>query len=63
MKKFSGLVLLNIAVVPIGYFYVKPKLASKKLDYTFTSLQKGNIEYGVWFYRDCLWNCREYNYL
>ena len=63
MKKYRGLILLSIVVVLIGYFYVKSKLRSKKLDYTFTSLQKGNIESGICCDKDFLWNCQEYNYL
>lgn len=47
MKKYRWLILLVIAIAAIGYFYVMPKLESKKLDYTFTSLQKGNIEADV----------------
>ena len=47
MKKYRGFIILILIVAVIGYFYVKPKLQSKKLDYTFTSLQKGNIEADV----------------
>ena len=47
MKKYRGFIILIFIVAVIGYFYVKPKLQSKKLDYTFTSLQKGNIEADV----------------
>ena len=48
MKKYRWLIITLIVVIAaIGYFYIKPKLASKKLDYTYTSLQKGDIESDV----------------
>lgn len=33
-----------MAIALIGYFILKPKLSSKTLDYTFTSIEKGDIE-------------------
>jgi HlyD family secretion protein len=33
-----------MAIALIGYFILKPKLSRKTLDYTFTSIEKGDIE-------------------
>lgn len=48
MKKYKWLIItLIILVAVVGYFYLKPKLGSKKIDYTFTTIQKGDIESDV----------------
>ena len=48
MKKYRWLIIvLTMAVVAIGYFYIKPKIEVKNLEYTYTSLQKGDIEASV----------------
>lgn len=48
MKKYKWLIIILIIVVAVvGYFYLKPKLGSKTLNYTYTTLQKGDIESDV----------------
>ncbi len=48
MKKYRWLIIvLIIAIAAIGYFYLRPKIDVKNLDYTYTSLQKGDIEASV----------------
>jgi len=48
MKKYKWLIIILIIVVAVlGYFYLKSKIGSKKTDYTYTSLQKGDIESDV----------------
>ena len=48
MKKNKGLiVILIIAIVAVGYFYMKPKIAAKNVEYTYMKLQKGDIEASV----------------
>jgi len=48
MKKYKWLIIILIIVVAVlGYFYLKPKIGSKKTNYTYTSLQKGDIESDV----------------
>lgn len=44
MKKSTWIILGIIVVAVVGYFFVKPKLNNKKLEYTNTSIEKGNIE-------------------
>ncbi|MDG1729444.1 MAG: efflux RND transporter periplasmic adaptor subunit [Algibacter sp.] len=44
MKKSTRIIIALIAIALIGYFIIKPKLNSKKLDYTYTIIEKGNIE-------------------
>lgn len=47
MKKSTWIILGIIVAAVVGYAIVKPKLNSKKLDFTFTALEKGNIEADV----------------
>jgi len=47
MKKSTWIVLGVLVIVLIGYFIVRPKLNAKNLDFTYTSLEKGNIEADV----------------
>ena len=48
MKKYRWLIVTAVVVIAvIGYFYVRPKIESKKVDYTFTVFQKGDIESDV----------------
>lgn len=48
MKKYKWLIItLIIVVAVVGYFYLKPKLISEKLEYTYTFIQKGDIESDV----------------
>lgn len=47
MKKSTWIILGVIAVAVAGYFIIKPKLTNKKLEYTYTALEKGNIESDV----------------
>jgi HlyD family secretion protein len=48
MKKYRWLIiLLFTAIVLIGYFYMKPKIEAKNIEYTYTSLHKGDIEASV----------------
>ncbi len=44
MKKSTIIVLSVIALVVIGYFMFRPKLKSKKLEYTYTALKIGDVE-------------------
>lgn len=44
MKK-SRVIILSILVLAIaGYFFIKPRLESKKLEYTFTQIKTGDIK-------------------
>lgn len=48
MKKYTWLIIMLIIVVGVvGYFYIKPKIEAKNIEYTYTSLQKGDIEASV----------------
>lgn len=47
MKKSTWIILGIIAIALAGYFFLKPKLTNKKLEYTYTALEKGNIEADV----------------
>lgn len=47
MKKSTWIILGVIAIAIAGYFILKPKFTNKKLEYTYTSLVKGNIESDV----------------
>ena len=47
MKKSTWIILGVIAVAVAGYYILKPKLTSKKLEYTYTTVEKGNIESNV----------------
>lgn len=47
MKKSTWIILGIIVILVAGYFILKPKLTNNKLDYTFTSIEKGNIEADV----------------
>ena len=48
MKKYRWLIiLLFTAIALIGYFYMKPKIEAKNIEYTYTSLHKGDIEASV----------------
>ena len=48
MKKYRWLiVIMGVAIVAIVYFYVKPKTKAKNLEYTYTSIHKGDIEASV----------------
>ena len=44
MKKSTIIILSILAILIAGYFIVRPKLKNKKLEYTYTSLHKGDIE-------------------
>lgn len=46
MKK-SSWITLGVVVIVVGYLIVKPKLYTKKLNYTYTTLEKGDIEADV----------------
>lgn len=41
------IILLFTAIALIGYFYMKPKIEAKNIEYTYTSLHKGDIEASV----------------
>ncbi len=47
MKRSKWFILGIIVIVVIGYFILKPTLNSKKIDYTYTAIEKGNIEADV----------------
>jgi len=47
MKKSTWIILGIVVIAVVGYFIVKPKLNSKKLDYTYTTIEKGDIEFDV----------------
>jgi HlyD family secretion protein len=48
MKKYRWLItVLILAIASVGYFYVKPRIEAKNIEYTYTSLQKGDIEASV----------------
>ena len=45
MKKFRWLfILLFLLLAVIGYFYIKPKIEAKNIEYTYTVIKKGDIE-------------------
>lgn len=44
MKKSTIIILIIIAFAILGYFFIKPRLENKKLEYTYTTINKGNIE-------------------
>lgn len=45
MKKFRWLfILLFLLLAVIGYFYIKPKIEAKNIEYTYTMIKKGDIE-------------------
>lgn len=48
MKKYKWqIIIVIITIITIGYFYMKPKIKAKNIQYTYTSLQKRNIEASV----------------
>lgn len=47
MKKSTRVVLGILVIALIGYLILKPTLKSKKLEFTYTSIEKGNIEADV----------------
>ena len=47
MKKSKWIILTIIGIGMVGYLMLKPKLKTKKLDFTYTSLERGNIEADV----------------
>lgn len=48
MKKYRWfIVLLIILIALIGYFYLKPKIEAKNIEYIYTYLYKGDIEASV----------------
>ncbi len=48
MKKYRWWILILIlALAIIGYVYVRPTFISKKLDFTYTTIQKGDIEANI----------------
>lgn len=47
MKKSTWIILVIIGIGTVGYLMVKPKLKTKNLDFTYTSLERGNIEADV----------------
>jgi len=47
MKKSTKIILGILVIAVAGYFIIKPKLSSKKLDYTYTTIEKGYIEFDV----------------
>lgn len=44
MKKSVIITIVVIVLVAAGYFFIKPKLANKKREFTYTTLKKGTIE-------------------
>lgn len=44
MKKSTIIILVIIVLGVLGYFFIKPKLENRKLEYTYTPIQKGDIE-------------------
>ncbi len=46
MKKLAWIIFVVIVII-VGYLIVKPLLTTKKLNYTYTILEKGNIEASV----------------
>jgi HlyD family secretion protein len=45
MKKYKWLIILAvIAVVIAGYIYAKPRIKAKKIEFTYTALERGDIE-------------------
>jgi len=44
MKKSKVIFLIIIVLVVVGYFFYKPKLQNKKLEFTYTTLKTGDIE-------------------
>ncbi|TLP81759.1 efflux RND transporter periplasmic adaptor subunit [Maribacter sp. ACAM166] len=47
MKKSTWIILGILVLAVVGYLILKPKLNTKKLDFTYTALEKGNIEADV----------------
>ncbi len=47
MKKYRWLIVVLIIIAVIGYFYMKPKIEAKNIEYTYTFLQEGDIEADV----------------
>ncbi|WP_282055388.1 efflux RND transporter periplasmic adaptor subunit [Maribacter luteus] len=47
MKKYKWVVIVILAIAVIGYLFLRPKLSTKKLDFNYTLLEKGNIEADV----------------
>ena len=48
LKKYRWLIVLLIILIGVtGYFYMKPKIEAKNIEYTYTSVQKGDIEASV----------------
>lgn len=44
MKKSTKIIIALLAVGIVAYFIIKPRLQPNKLEYTFTTISKGNIE-------------------
>jgi HlyD family secretion protein len=44
MKKLTWILLLVLGIAAVVYFIMKPKWEVKKLDFTYTKLEKGDIE-------------------
>lgn len=45
MKKYRWFfILLILLMALIGYFYIKPKIEAKNIEYTYTAVKKGDIE-------------------
>ena len=44
MKKSTIIILILIVLAVGGYFFIKPRLENKKLEYTYTTIDKGSIE-------------------
>lgn len=47
MKKSTWIIIVIIVLSVVGYLILKPKLMAKKVDYTYTNFEKGNIEASV----------------
>lgn len=44
MKKTVIISIVTIVLLAAGYFIIKPRLANKKTEFTYTPIKKGNIE-------------------
>ena len=44
MKKFTWILLLVLGIAAVVYFFLKPKWEAKNIDFTFITLEKGDIE-------------------
>lgn len=44
MKKLTWILLLVLGIAAVAYLIMKPKWEAKKLDFTFATLEKGDIE-------------------